>query len=90
MRVWPQVIRVTARSFSMPQVLISDVYYGLEGCMAPIPGLPGFLVQSEAESLPPAVRTCIAGLDGACIGELLAWGCQPSAVLSLKLSCGAH
>lgn len=48
--------------FSMPQILISDVYYGLMGCMPPIPGLPGFLVESEAEALPPAVRMyCRAG-----------------------------
>jgi hypothetical protein len=37
------------------QVLISDVYYGLDGCMAPIPGLPGFLNDNDSTTLPPTV-----------------------------------
>lgn len=37
------------------QVLISDVYYGLDGCMAPIPGLPGFLNDNDSTALPPTV-----------------------------------
>lgn len=37
-------------------MFISDVYYGNEGCMTPVPGLPGFVTDNQDNQLPAVVR----------------------------------
>jgi hypothetical protein len=45
-------------------VFISDVYYGNEGCMTPVPGLPGFLTDNQDYQLPAVVRKRVEGWPG--------------------------